>query len=1487
MLLDISAQIEKWRSLLLDTTKRNRLISFRTGRAGGVPLVHPDSGQVWRYVVGSNKPLTFRWKRDLIDLREDREQAPNHASSTPSLFEPDEKQEAITASEILERCRGSPKLCVDDLLTELSDKALAARLMRLALNARESLTERGVTILYLAFGFLRWFESPDSQEEVRSPLLLVPVRLERDSVESPWQLQVEDEEILPNHTLAQRLLEDFKLRLPMVEDEKIDTDDPGWRAIFFNSIRQCIYTFPHWEVQDQVALGTFNFQKLAIWEDLGRNQNRISSHEVCRAIAGDRSIALRAPSDLPRADELDEKTRPHDTHHILDADSSQHAAIVAATRGANLVVDGPPGTGKSQTIANTISEFLASGKTVLFVSEKAAALEVVKRRLEGRRIGDFCLELHSHKANKRAVVAELGRCLNLPPETYRDASDDLTRLFDARSQLNSYAKELHSVRQPLGRSAFRVHEELSRLARLQSISRCPVPDILTRDEAFLRKITELLAGLLDCRSVIEEGERHPWMGCRAPVYSVILRNDVEHHFKQLVERVPDVLLACSVLQECGFVRESPTRIDWLAGERNAQRALRSSCWWEPSRRKEFMGLIQRWIEYLRKAKGLREALRNRLASQAFAQQSTWIIHRASRYRSAWRRLLPTWWILRHKVKAWYSDAPDTAVMLEDLQHLSEYQNCRAFCRQVHEDYDSDLLMDDAGKLQLVGTLECLQAVDSLEQPAKEQSQYRPIRDRLTDAIDRSRLAHSAGFDESWEFLTTRLFDPAKRVSTGITISDASLAELQKWLTERAADAHRIYEWIRFRDTKHEMAQAGVGHILDEVIQGRVKLVDASDSFRARFLRLWLDAIYEHISVLRQFTTDTHERLIERFRELDRRSVESAPSRIRNLLLTDPNRPSAAMGDAPGSSELGTLLREVNKKRRHLPLRKLFAAIPTILPRLKPCLMMSPLAVSTYLQSPDLQFDLVIFDEASQVRPHDSISAIYRGRKLLVAGDQKQLPPTNIFERALDAEDVGYDQQEEASADLADFESVLDVCCALGIPRRRLLWHYRSRREGLIAFSNRHFYRNELVTFPSVYDAPDNPAITFDYVEQGRWKSGRSGGFNIVDARRTAELVVEHFRRQSDQSLGVIAFGEHQQMRILDELEHLRHANPDLEEFYREDREEPFFVKNLESVQGDERDVIFLNVGYGPDETGRVALNFGPLNRPGGERRLNVAVTRARNRMTLVSSLRAQDIDLSRTSAVGTRLLRAYLEYAERGIQALWAGVTEDSQREFDSPFEQEVHAELTRRGLTVHRQVGCSGFRIDLVVVDPCAPGRYLLGVECDGSTYHSSATARDRDRLRQEVLESLGWQICRVWSTDWVRDYEGQVRRVLEALEKAQKLESRPPPIASPATVPVAKNPTPSTFTPVMATSERSLLNFDSIHDVPDATLGEELLRVLRTYGATNLDDLFHALARQLGFQRTGKRIQARLQQLVDRLIQTGQVGHTGDGRLQIVMNQ
>ncbi|HZO91622.1 MAG TPA: DUF3320 domain-containing protein [Chthonomonadaceae bacterium] len=439
-------------------------------------------------------------------------------------------------------------------------------------------------------------------------------------------------------------------------------------------------------------------------------------------------------------------------------------------------------------------------------------------------------------------------------------------------------------------------------------------------------------------------------------------------------------------------------------------------------------------------------------------------------------------------------------------------------------------------------------------------------------------------------------------------------------------------------------------------------------------------------------------------------------------------------------------------------------------------------MATFLDPEAIQFDTVIFDEASQICSEDAVGAIMRGKQVIVVGDSKQLPPTRFFTAGATDDYDTEEEEEEAATEI--YESILDECSTIaGLPQWMLRWHYRSRCEALIAFSNHHFYENRLVTFPGPYVADAQGAdrcVEFIYVPNGVYirGKGQSAGTNREEARKVAELVFQHFDTRPERSLGVIAFSERQQTAIDDEIRHLRTQKPEYEQFFAEEGEEPFFIKNLENVQGDERDTILFSVGYGRDQHGKLSMNFGPLNKDGGERRLNVAITRAKYQVKLVSSILPQDIDLSRTDKRGPALLKYYMEFAQRGPSALAKESTVSGAAEFDSPFEEEVCRALEERGLRVHRQVGCAGYRIDLAVVDDAHPGRYLLGIECDGATYHSSKTARDRDRLRQQVLEDMGWRgrILRIWSSDWIRNREAQLLRVVEALAAARNADTAAP---------------------------------------------------------------------------------------------------------------
>ncbi len=498
----------------------------------------------------------------------------------------------------------------------------------------------------------------------------------------------------------------------------------------------------------------------------------------------------------------------------------------------------------------------------------------------------------------------------------------------------------------------------------------------------------------------------------------------------------------------------------------------------------------------------------------------------------------------------------------------------------------------------------------------------------------------------------------------------------------------------------------------------------------------------------------HEAAIEAFAAADQRVSELSKQIVRARI--GGSIPSQTNFGA--DPEWGTLARETKKKAQHMPLRQLFGRIPTVLTRLTPCVMMSPLSIAQYLPPDAKPFDVVIFDEASQIQVWDAIGAIARGNQAIIVGDPEQLPPTSVGERAADGGD------EDDGGVPPSQQSILDECLASNIPSMRLQWHYRSRHESLIAFSNAKYYRGELITFPSPVTRDD--AVRYIHVEGGVYERGGSKT-NRKEAQAVVAEVVRRLKT-SPQSIGVVTFNGEQQRLIENLLDQERRGDPSLDRFFdRNQTPEPTFIKNIENVQGDERDVIIFSVAVavGPDQTGRVTAQISSLNSAGGHRRLNVAVTRARRELLVFATLRPEQIDLGRTNAKGVVDFKHFLEFAQNGARAI-AEAFSPTGRETESPFESAVKQALEAKGWEVHPQIGVSFFRIDLGVVHPDHPGRYLAGVECDGASYHRSATARDRDRLREWVLTDLGWTIRRIWSTEWWMDAASALDKLHERLE-------------------------------------------------------------------------------------------------------------------------
>ena len=589
----------------------------------------------------------------------------------------------------------------------------------------------------------------------------------------------------------------------------------------------------------------------------------------------------------------------------------------------------------------------------------------------------------------------------------------------------------------------------------------------------------------------------------------------------------------------------------------------------------------------------------------------------------------------------------------------------------------------------------------------------------------------------------------------------SAGKTSEFVKRLRANIGGLEDWIEFKTAKERCENLGLESLVRLALESGLDVDCFESAFLKRFECLWLDSVMPQLPAVKQFTSGDQNSCVKKFRELDVRQFEIASNRLRKKLLDEYRRISISSSSSE-RNELKTLQREYGKKRRIMPVRKLLDSIPTLLPKLKPCLMTSPLSVSLFLQSDIYEFDLVVFDEASQVRTENAIGAISRCKQAIIAGDSKQLPPTSFFTATLS----GSDEYDEEDDDSDSYESILDEIGGI-LPQLTLKWHYRSRNEALITFSNRKIYGGELTTFPEPFDVTRD-GVEFIYVKDGFYqRSGKRD--NPVEAKRVVDLIYEQFREHPERSVGVVTFSDAQRKCIEDIIDKRRNSDPTYEDFFREDREEPFFIKNLENVQGDERDTIIFSVGYGktgPNEP--LYMNFGPINRIGGERRLNVAVTRAKYAVKVVSSIHACDMRVTETSPKGVQLLQEYLKFAEFGVQALDGDNSSVNEKEMKSSFENTVCQFLRSKGYDVATRVGCSEYRIDMAIRHPSAPGKYVLGIECDGLSYRDAKSARDRDRLRQQVLETMGWRFYRVWSPDWVKNPKAEGKRLVAAVEDA-----------------------------------------------------------------------------------------------------------------------
>lgn len=1591
----IRKALHAWRDSLLSLTGRNRLLNYRPTRSSTIDFVETSPDDVINMIAtGKGVPVAGLTP------------AP---APTPSEVTGDELEEAAL-SEIEETDFSK---FPNHLFAKKTQRDVDRGLRLLATTATREYLDRGLSVLYLALGSMHWIEANGDARV--SPLIFVPVELRSSGPKQPHRLYPSSEDAVVNPALEIKMRE-HGITLPTQLAVEGALAESGFSRVeaLFNGL-----PLPDkWSIEPLCVLSIFMFAKEAMYRDLEANEEAILQSELVGGLAGrDQRLREQLTFDPADPNEIDDVAPPEKTPLILDADSSQRVAVAATEQGRSFVLDGPPGTGKSQTIANIIATLMAAGKRVLFVSEKAVALDVVRDRLTHRGLGPLLFELHSHKATRSEVAQSLGKALSSKPSVPVHTPTSATRAKATREELTDYSVAMNQRRPPLDWSVF---EALGKLAQLPDPASFPRPNIEvpTFTDARWNEVCDLADAVSAGWTHIAQRDRHLWHGITridglefelsnarrtlnrlvdtldavAPDRfaigldtldswpTVVILSDRwhagEHEWRDLawfahgstatldkartgLDHAEAHLARESRLSETlgsswrsftsdGGSRAIPAATDELisepldsptrevsarvqalssletalsATEKDAeavasllglamprftsdQRALSeiaSLVVTEPQLRAEWLSVdrvteLRNALIELDKAQS-RAAAAGEAASRHFRESVTAVDvnsvavqwnargtfskailgptradkellapHSTVKIRAAMAHLdLATRWQDAnsshndeankvHAMLGWTpNDADSWARASDQVERASrvvarvgtvpgslafgptagEYQRAELL-RAVHALNQKvntlDALVADSGMRSYVdarptaevlnelstvtaamnsalsavtmftatGTrslrdswelqdaaLETVKSADIVEADLRtisnEYPGVQPILDADALTQMRERLAWTASLLEiidgsppdtrvralsslarhpdlasngaAWDAARSSIIGRFQGRDVALAREFADAEDAEDLLDQFAAHISDADELLLVRGHFTALVDLGFKPVLDELLE-RPDLGEHSGAIRATAVSAWIAARVESDQRLKTRRPVSRSALVELFRDLDRSLVENAASQV--LANATARRPSIA------SAQTALIQAEAQKKRRHIPVRDLIGRAGDVIQAIHPCFMMSPLAVSQYLP-PDIRFDYVIFDEASQIPPADAINCLYRASAVIAAGDQKQLPPTSFF-----AASQSVDDEIDGEEDLAtDYESLLDLMKSSGsYTSIGLRWHYRSRHEHLIAYSNNSFYEDSLITFPGAFADVADAGVKLLKVD-GIYRRSQ-GQDNPREARYVAERVIHHLDTRPGKSVGVVAMSASQRDAISNALQVLRGERPDLESRFTESRLDGIFIKSLEEVQGDERDVMIMSIGYGPDSSGTVYKNFGPINKKGGERRLNVAITRAKELTEVVSSMSAGDI--GDIPSAGGRHLRRYLDYAERGPVALAMELGPEGLGT-DSPFEDAVISSIRSWGYDVQPQVGVSGFRIDIGVKHPSAPGVFMLGVECDGAMYHSAQSARDRDRLRHDILVGLGWRIHHIWGTDWYRNRSAEelkLRALLEDLEAA-----------------------------------------------------------------------------------------------------------------------
>ena len=1425
---------------LLDMGLRNNLLNFKEV-ARTIPVVDVNMNDVFDSLVLNKNKLSFLPKSSSDD-----------SDQSKLLIESDEQEEL-------------------QLQTTLTEKDLQKRLFSLYQYYRTSIQDLGYNNLFLALGFVEWKQIKDNTKH-KAPLVLVPIEISRRSVASPFKVQWTREDISLNLSLKHKF-QDQGIYLP--DKEGIESKNDFLE--YLENVKRAIGHNKGWEVKPEVYISTFSFKKFVMFRDLSiDNWNDIEKSEIGRLFG----LSEVDSFDSFDVDNIDESLDPLEAFNVVDADSSQIAVVEDAKKGHSLVVEGPPGTGKSQTIVNLIAELLANKKKILFVSEKMAALDVVKKRMDAVGLGSYTLELHSNKTRKRAFLDDLNKSLLQDKTTVSDA-EDYEKLKQSIENLNKYRKIIRTKYGDTNLSVYDLigmyeqkYQVLEKLG--QRVYKFNLPGLKGFTSQKRGEIISNIDEIAEIYKLINPIKENPWNYTNI---NYISPDDIDNinsksfeidgHMNRIIQDIGEFSQKTHLKEpaEFGEIKKYIQQARLLLSDQDysndkeiLKRIVTSVQEYQNNfdngidvSKIEIESIKERFDELILQVKTLEisydimfhhevQILLSKIKEASkLVQESPVkralndpdIVQKFYLFRSnkdSFTKFMnKDYKRSKNELKSYYLQDVDDETITRDFDNLLKWNDEITSIRNKISPYTTndklsvekiiyeleklvglfDEINEINNKVSKIFKKDYFRTLDDLESHVnslyeqKELKKFIDENDSLAkrsfkswkniDSDSRQLISEYEGISKFVKNDNTKAIDldeTTKRELIALVhdldllyneitedydylngilkfkdklskgnISSLRINEFNELIQNISENIRSLSNWSQFNTYCVQFKNDFTKDIIKLIKEDKVKPEAIVPLFEYNFANNILIEIFDDNEVLKNFNSNIYEKNIQLFNQLDVETINLNRYRVKEIL--DERRPDLAESIMP-TSQLGILVHEMNKKRNHKSIRQILRECPDIVTDIKPCFLMSPLSIAQYLDTKKFEsyFDYVIFDEASQVKIEDAIGALLRGKHYIIMGDTKQLPPTAFFDV-----ETNIESQEAEEMHVQDVESILHFCKTV-LPYRMLKCHYRSRHESLIAVSNLEFYNNDLFIYPSPIMDSDELGLKLVYNPNNIYDKGKTRR-NNDEAKEVVEYALKHFSRYGfNKSLGIGTFSVAQKQAILEELESKLLENPELDPYFNTTGDKSFFVKNIENIQGDERDVMLISIGYGFDNTHNLSMSFGPLNNDGGERRLNVLTTRAKEKCVVFSNFLSRDMQVTPKTPKGVQVLKTYLYYAENG--KFPSELMKEDKKE--SAFEKSVYDYLVNEGFKVEKRVGCAGYRIDLAIIDPNNNDEYILAIECDGTSYNNNASARERDRIRQNILEGLGWNYYRIWSTDWYHNRQNARQNLTQKIRQVIK---------------------------------------------------------------------------------------------------------------------